>query len=200
MRPFDIRATIGRERNLAEEAEPQVEGTRQRTWLERLEEEHDNRRVALSWSLKRDDSELGLRMGSALGEFWYLREHFGEGLGWQEEALARSGRESTAARARALYRVPWLSCLQGNLDRAQEASEQGLVLKGVELFRTGGGDSVAAELRRTLRIAVSECGDFERATELPEESSPSPSAPSKTTSPRSSRSFPPTRFRISQAS
>src|SRR3712207_6260881 len=68
---------------LAEKAEPQVEGTQQPVWLERLEEEHDNIRVALFWS-------LGQGIGAALGEFWYLRGYWSEGRRWLEEALAKS--------------------------------------------------------------------------------------------------------------
>jgi predicted ATPase/class 3 adenylate cyclase len=110
---------------LAEEAEPAVEGAQQPVWLERLEEEHDNMRRALSWSLGQgQDSELALRMSAALGEFWYLRGYFGEGRRWLEEALAKSGRTPTAARARALQRVSWLAFQQGDLDRAEEASEE----------------------------------------------------------------------------
>jgi predicted ATPase/DNA-binding SARP family transcriptional activator len=95
---------------LAEEAEPAVEGAQQATWLERLETEHDNLRAALSWSLERvEEAELGLRVGAALGEFWYLRGYFGEGRRWLEEALARSNQASTAARANALRRVSFLA-------------------------------------------------------------------------------------------
>jgi predicted ATPase/class 3 adenylate cyclase len=156
---------------LAEEAEPAVEGAQQPVWLERLEEEHDNMRRALSWSLGQgQDSELALRMSAALGEFWYLRGYFGEGRRWLEEALAKSGRTPTAARARALQRVSWLAFQQGDLDRAEEASEEGLGLEGVEFFRTAGGDSTAAELQRLLGIVVGAQGEFERERELLEES------------------------------
>src|SRR5215210_4180376 len=156
---------------LAEEAEPAVEGSQQPVWLERLEEEHDNMRRALSWSLGQgQDSELALRMGAALGEFWYLRGYFGEGRRWLEDALAKSGRTPTAARARALQRVSWLALLQGDLDRAEEASKEGLGLEGVELFRTGGQDSIAADLQRVLGMVVGTRGELERETELLEES------------------------------
>jgi hypothetical protein len=84
---------------LAEEAEPGVEGPQQAAWLERLEAEHDNLRTALSWSLERgEEAELGLRVGEALGQFWYLRGYFGEGRRWLEEALAKASPASTAAR------------------------------------------------------------------------------------------------------
>jgi tetratricopeptide (TPR) repeat protein len=156
---------------LAEEAEPQVEGAQQAAWLDRLEEEHDNIRTALSWSLgQEEDPELALRMCAALGEFWYLRGHYGEVRRWLEEALAKSSPARTAARARVLQRVSWLAYLQGDLDWAVEASGEGLGLEGVELFRTGGGDSTAAELQRVLGLVVGARGELERETELLEES------------------------------
>jgi predicted ATPase len=152
---------------LAEEAEPAVEGAQQPLWLERLEEEHANIRAALSWSLRQgNDAELALRMGAAIGEFWYLRGYWNEGRRWLEEALAKAGRTPTAARARALQRVSWLAFQQGELDRAEEASEEGLRMEGVELFRTGGGDSTAADLQRMLGIVIGARGELERATEL----------------------------------
>jgi predicted ATPase len=156
---------------LAEEAEAGVEGSQQPVWLERLEKEHDNMRAALSWSLGQgQDSELTLRMGAALGEFWYLRGYWSEGRRWLEEALAKSSLAPTAARARALQRVSWLVYLQGDLDRAEEASQEGLGLEGVEHFRPGSGDSTAAELQRVLGMVVGARGELERETELLKES------------------------------
>jgi predicted ATPase/class 3 adenylate cyclase/Tfp pilus assembly protein PilF len=156
---------------LAEEADPAVEGAQQPVWVERLEEEHDNMRSALSWSLEQDqDSELGLRLAAALGWFWYLRGYLSEGRRWLEETLAKSDRTSKAVRARALYMLTWLAFNLGDFERAVGAGEEGLGLEGVELFRTGSGDSAAADLRRALAMVVVNRGEFERATELLEES------------------------------
>ncbi len=114
---------------VAEGADPAVEGAQQLRWLERLEEEHDNLRTALSWSQEQDgDPELGLRMGAALGEFWYLRGHFAEGRGWLEEALAKSGEAPTPTRARALHRVSFLALMQGE---SREVEVLGLVAAGL---------------------------------------------------------------------
>jgi predicted ATPase/DNA-binding SARP family transcriptional activator/DNA-binding CsgD family transcriptional regulator len=158
---------------LAEEAEPEVEGPQQAAWLERLEAEHDNLRAALSWSLERgEEAELGLRVAGALGQFWYLRGYLGEGRRWLEEALAKASPASTAARANALHRLSFLAYLQGHLDRAQEASEEGLKLEGVEQFwDIAGRRSVAAGLGRLmLGIVASAQGDSERAIQLYEKS------------------------------
>ena len=60
--------------------------------------------------------------------------------------------------------------MQGDLVRAEEASEEGLGLEGVGFFRTGSGDSTAAELQRVLGLVVGTRGGRKRETELLEES------------------------------
>jgi predicted ATPase/DNA-binding SARP family transcriptional activator/DNA-binding CsgD family transcriptional regulator len=154
---------------LAQRTDPKLEGPDQQRWLDRLDEEHDNIRAALSWLLQRaDGAETALRMCAALGDYWYMRGHIGEGRRWLEGALATPASQS-AARARVLQRIAWLAILQGDLDRSEGASEEGLGLEGVEVFRTGGGDSIAAELQRTLGLALFARGELERATDLMEE-------------------------------
>jgi non-specific serine/threonine protein kinase len=110
-------------------------------------------------------------VAGALAELWFLGGYFGEGRRWLEEALAKASPASTAVRARALHRLSFLAYLQGDLDRAQEASEEGLRLEGVELFRgVARRISAAAGLRHMLGIVVSARGDSERAIQLYEES------------------------------
>src|SRR5439155_26005421 len=57
---------------LAVEARPELEGTHQREWLERLEREHDNLRAALAWSGAQGPGEVGLRLGGTLWRFWEM--------------------------------------------------------------------------------------------------------------------------------
>jgi predicted ATPase/class 3 adenylate cyclase/Tfp pilus assembly protein PilF len=113
---------------LAEEADPQLRGPHQREWIERLEAELDNMRVALSWASEREQVEVALRLGGALSWFWLLRGYHSEGRRWLEEALAMEGRGSPEVRAMALARVGGLAWEQGDYDRAQEACEEGLEL------------------------------------------------------------------------
>jgi predicted ATPase/class 3 adenylate cyclase len=113
---------------LAEEANPELKGPDQLQWLEKLEAEHDNMRAALSWALERKDAELALRLGGALGWFWSRRGYHSEGRRWLEEALAMDGRGSPELRAMALAGAGALAWQQGELDRAQEACEEGLEL------------------------------------------------------------------------
>jgi predicted ATPase len=113
---------------LAEEAYPEFKGASQLEWLERLEAEHDNMRVALTWALERKEVEVALRLGGALSFFWSGRGYHSEGRRWLEEALAIEGRVPSEVRAMALAGVGWLALQQGDFDRAEEACEEGLEL------------------------------------------------------------------------
>jgi tetratricopeptide (TPR) repeat protein len=113
---------------LAEEAHPELLGANQLQWLEKLEAEHDNMRAALSWALERNEAEVALRLGGALWWFWSVRGYYSEGRRWLEEGQAMEGRGSPDSRAMALAGAGALASQQGDLDRAQEACEEGLEL------------------------------------------------------------------------
>jgi predicted ATPase/class 3 adenylate cyclase/Tfp pilus assembly protein PilF len=113
---------------LAEEANPQLKGPDQLQWLERLEVEHDNMMAALTWALERREAEVVLRLGGALWWFWSVRGYHSEGRRWLEEVLAMDGRGSPEVRAMALAGAGTLASEQGDLDRGQEACEEGLEL------------------------------------------------------------------------
>ena len=52
---------------LAEEAEPELAGSQQVIWLERLEREHDNLRAVMRWSLERGEIEHSIEAALRLG-------------------------------------------------------------------------------------------------------------------------------------
>src|SRR5262249_9573696 len=106
---------------LGETAEPQLMGTDQRTWLEKLEAEHDNIRAALEWSAG-SEPDAGLRLAGAIWRFWYVRSHFGEGRRHLEGTLSAATPGSrTAYRALALNGAGVLANQLGDLDSARVA-------------------------------------------------------------------------------
>ncbi len=62
----------------AQLAAPELAGLSQRTWLERLEREHDNMRAALDRAIEKPDPALGARLAAALWRFWQQRGYLNE--------------------------------------------------------------------------------------------------------------------------
>jgi predicted ATPase len=73
--------------DLAERAEPNLRSFDMVRWLDWLEAEHDNIRVALAWALE-SDIEAQLRLASALLSFWHIRGHKQEGIDWLAQGLS----------------------------------------------------------------------------------------------------------------
>jgi non-specific serine/threonine protein kinase len=105
---------------LAEEAEPRLRGVEYRRFLDRLEEEHDNFRAALEWSLTRGRTdEAALELSGALAWFWWLRSYHDEGRRWLARALEGTPVRS-AARMKALHGAGWLAHHQRDSAAARE--------------------------------------------------------------------------------
>jgi predicted ATPase/DNA-binding CsgD family transcriptional regulator len=117
---------------LSEQAEAALPGAQQLTWLERLEQEHENLRAALQWLIARQETKTVLRIVSALRLYWFLRGHLSEGHEFLEWALEEGGRDETLsgdrAYARALYTAGYLSMRQYNPQRATKYFEISLGL------------------------------------------------------------------------
>jgi predicted ATPase/DNA-binding CsgD family transcriptional regulator len=115
---------------VAEEAKPELKGDRQITWLERLETEHGNLRVAMAWLLERGESELAARLGWALWLFWGIRTHLAEGRRSMEQALSAGGSAAmtASARAKALYVAGMMANYQGDHLSADPLVQEGLRL------------------------------------------------------------------------
>src|SRR5262249_18204059 len=110
---------------LAEQAEPQLVGKEQSHGLEQLEQEHDNLRATLEWTLgegvggvpaprvqafvvldgspdpnaERLTPIASLRLATALYWFWMLRGYLTEGRAWLERALQAQSAERPAQSA-----------------------------------------------------------------------------------------------------
>ncbi len=112
---------------LAEAAERELTAAGETAVHERLEREHDNFRAALSWSQRSGAGDVELTLAAALGRFWLIRGHFGEGRGWLEDALGHDGGEP-AVRAKALRGVGVLALKQRDHEQAEAFLEESLAL------------------------------------------------------------------------
>ena len=120
-----------------EEAEPNLVGPDEVTWLDYLETELDNLRYAARLALRFQDMESAARLGTSLWWFWLFRDHMGEGrqllektieLGRsssQVEAMTRGG---TALYAHAMNIAAMLANFQGDHFVGRSRSEEGLAL------------------------------------------------------------------------
>jgi predicted ATPase/transcriptional regulator with XRE-family HTH domain/Tfp pilus assembly protein PilF len=169
--------------SLAEAAESQLKGSEQAAWLKRLDQEHDNLRAALGWTLEHGEVETGLRLAGALWRFWYLRGYMSEGRRWLEGALALGQKvqkvelaEDTdtalselpslaALRAHALRAAGNLAIYQGDARSAQRLHEESLAM-----MRALGNVEGVAEATNALGLALTHLGDYVEAASYLEES------------------------------
>ncbi len=152
---------------LAEEAEQGMAGPPQAVLLERLEQEHDNLRAAMQWSLEQaeEGKAMALLLGGALQSFWYIRGYYGEGRDFLERALSRSDEVAAPIRTKALYAASQLHNALGSLDRAEELCEQSLAL-----YRELGDTMGIASCLHLLADIASGRGNLAVARALGEES------------------------------
>jgi predicted ATPase len=114
---------------LAEEAWPHFYSPAERDiWLERLEPEDANLRVALAWCQARQDRvETGLRLAGALSVYWVGRGSQHEGRTWLEAMLAGSASsDRSVVRGRALLGAGMLAFFEGDLAAASQHAEEAL--------------------------------------------------------------------------
>ncbi len=97
---------------LAEQAEPELYHSDQVSWLNRLDDELDNLRSALEWSLT-CDVEAGLRIAAILWRFWDTRGYLWELGDWLSQLLEHHT-TIDALHARALAVQSYCIFRQGN--------------------------------------------------------------------------------------
>lgn len=103
---------------LAEAAAPHLSGEEQRTWLERLERDHDNLRAALAWAAGRRDPEIAIRLAFALWRFWQQRGYLREARRELEELDGLDWEPSPTLRARLAEAAGGVAYWQADLDAA----------------------------------------------------------------------------------
>ncbi len=148
----------------AEETEPRLGDLDQKLWLDRLEADHDNLRVALAWLRDSGERIPYLRLATALKRFWVNNDHLVEARRWIESALAAAPDAPTPLRARALAGAIELASRTGDA-----AGGRPLAVEALALARQTGDPTVAARMLQMQAVAAGAEGDLATAVELCEE-------------------------------
>ena len=123
-------ALEGLTRYCTHEAALAVEGlneSAQAEWLDRIRDDLDNYRAAMSWLIEGGRPAEASDIALALKYFWMIRGHTAEGLRWYEQILCAPSL-SPSGESRALVGAAGMWFAQGELERARPAVERALAL------------------------------------------------------------------------
>jgi non-specific serine/threonine protein kinase len=158
---------------LAEQAAPELRAPRQREWLERLESEHDNLRLALEWCRAEvTGAEAELRLAGALVWFWTMRSYLSEGRQYLEGALSRSRVPAVGGWRAASTLCMWALLGAGRLAllAGDYTTSRSFLQAGLDLARATGDPEGTATALFGLALRAAHTNDSEQATALAEES------------------------------
>jgi len=146
-------------------AATEVRGRDQSLWLDWLETEHPNLRIAMDHFVAAGDTGAAATMANALGTFWLVRGHLGEGLRRCQAVLAMPTAQDLDPVAGSDLRCAagWLAYRQGLPDVARTLAEAGL-----DIARTGNLVRQEAATLRLLGDIEDRATNYEQARELME--------------------------------
>jgi tetratricopeptide (TPR) repeat protein len=94
-------------------------------WLDRFEEDLDNLRAVLEWSLQdQNDLKTGLQLATSLFGLWQARGHLSEGRRWYARLLERADNTPTRELCRCFYGAGTLAYHQGDFQAARSLLER----------------------------------------------------------------------------
>ncbi|HTK09155.1 MAG TPA: LuxR C-terminal-related transcriptional regulator [Ktedonobacteraceae bacterium] len=150
--------------HLAEQAQIHMYGAERVLWLQCLEGEQADLRIALTRVIEAGDLDAGTRLANTLSHFWIMHNHFSEGRHWFEGLLAADQEEarlSPALRARVLFGVAEFARYQGAYERARTFLETQM-----ELLHTLADPESIAETQTYLGLVLGLQAQYEAATQL----------------------------------
>ena len=124
------------------QAEPNLKTVDAAKWLSRLEQEHDNLRAAIHWSVE-NRLEIAARLAAAIRSLWTVHGHLNEGSRLSAKILSSGGEMSDNVRWKILTAYGNMSQFRGILGKAQALYGEGLTVA------RRGGDQ--AQISQSLR-------------------------------------------------
>ncbi|HSJ87306.1 MAG TPA: BTAD domain-containing putative transcriptional regulator [Anaerolineales bacterium] len=110
-----------------EQIEPYLLGEEQSRWMDYLDTEFDNIRLALEWSISTRRSEDGFRLFGSLGWYWFIRDHHHEGARWFRRLAPIKDDVSKGTLAKAFRSASFANYINGDLDTAIDLHVNSLV-------------------------------------------------------------------------
>jgi non-specific serine/threonine protein kinase len=152
-------------RALAERAAPELVGAEQASWLNRLQEEHDNLRQAIETAHEKEESPSALSMSASLWRFWWTRGLWQEGNRRISRALELTGDRRDPTRVSALHGSAVLARCLGDYATAHDRIEACISIAR----ETGDREGLAWSLKELGNVAYVK-GDHDAAKTAYEES------------------------------
>lgn len=149
---------------LGETAEPHLQGAESVKWIDVLENEHDNLREVLRWSLE-NDVKIAVRLAAAIRHLWAVHAHLAEGCRWIEAVLERGGDDVPPDLKFKL--LTWLGLFTRHRGDYRKAEQ--IFQKGLAEGRATKNQQQIATFNRCLGAMAFHESDFERARTFLEE-------------------------------
>jgi non-specific serine/threonine protein kinase len=144
---------------VAEQAGKGMQSAKSQVWYARVRVEEDNLNAVLDRSLHDEiGTDVGLRVATALCEYWHLRGTFRQGRTWIQAFLARTEGSQSSMRARALTCAAMMAKLELDFVVVEEFADAAL-----EMARAVGDRSVEAFALHYSAHVVQEQHNYEEA-------------------------------------
>jgi len=98
---------------LTEAGDVGVRGPDQADWIQWLKAENDNVRVAITWAIETEDSDLALRLVAAMSWFWFIDGYWQGPLQLFRRVYDEAGQADPLLRARAVYKAGGVALIWG---------------------------------------------------------------------------------------
>ena len=150
---------------MVEHAEPELVGTQQQHWLDRIEIEYPNIRAVLQWATSKERFDVLGRIGAALWRFWWLHGYVNEGRQWIAETLVNEHQIPVVYLGKLYQGAGSLAWVQGDYDVAEAAFTRSL-----DIFRVHEDRAGIAGALNNLGVITLYHGDYVQAAERYERS------------------------------
>ena len=162
-------AREGLVRYCADEASLAAEGLIGRdqvAWLDRVREDLESYRAALTWLLDGGRPAEATHIAWSLFFFWAIRGHAAEGLGWYEQILNRTSLPP-AVESRALLGTGAMRYTQGELGHARGALTRALALahETGDMVMVARAENLLGDIEHSAGNADAACEHFARGIE-----------------------------------